>query len=414
MSELDRKSLVVNVAGVKIGGGNPIVVQSMTSGSRTNPDDVSAIAVDESREAVALAMAGSELIRIAIDSEKAAAAIPYIRENLDKSGFEKVPLVGCGQYEIKRVLETQAEAISSLGKIRINPGNIGFGSKRDANFDKVIELICKHDLPVRIGVNWGSLDQSVLRQIMDDNAKKEKPSSYHEVLRCALIQSVLASAKRAEQVGLSPDKIILSCKVSNFQDLVAVYSSLAEQCCYPLHLGLTEAGIGTSGIIKTTAALSVLLNRGIGDTIRASLTQKPGESRVIEVETCKLILQSIGLRVFAPQVTSCPGCGRTNGNYFQQLSNDLNDFISDNLFDWQKLYPGVENLKLAVMGCIVNGPGESKHADIGISLPGYNENMVAAVFVDGKLSAKLTGTNILEESKRIILEYIRDKYTPKS
>lgn len=406
----NRRSVVVEVGGVKIGGGNSVVVQSMTSGSRTNPNDVSAIASDESREAIALAKAGSELIRIAINSEKAAAAVPYIRESLDNAGFEKVPLVGCGQYEVRRVLETQAVGVKSLGKMRINPGNIGFGSRKDANFDKVIELLCKYDLPVRIGVNWGSLDSNILTKVMDDNAKKKKPDSYTEVLRNALVQSALMSARRAEEIGLPSNKIIISCKVSNFQDLVAVYSSLARSCEYPLHLGLTEAGMGISGIVKTAAALSVLLYKGIGDTIRASLTQKPGESRVMEVETCQLILQSMGLRTFAPQITSCPGCGRTSGNYFQQLASDLSDYVSASLGEWKMVYPGVENFKLAVMGCIVNGPGESKHADIGISLPGYNEKNVVAVFVDGKPARKLSGENILDESKQIIEDYIKNKY----
>ncbi|AHX11690.1 4-hydroxy-3-methylbut-2-en-1-yl diphosphate synthase [Neorickettsia helminthoeca str. Oregon] len=409
--KLKRKSLVVDVAGVKMGGGNPVIVQSMTSGTRVDPNNILAIAEDESREALALARAGSELIRIAINSEKAAAAIPYIREALDKAGFESIPLVGCGQYEVKQILETQAEAIRSLGKMRINPGNIGFGSKRDANFDKVIELICKYDLPIRIGVNWGSLDQSLLQKIMDDNAKMEKPASYSDVLRSALVQSALISAKRAEELGLKSDKIVISCKVSNFQDLISVYSSLAELSNYPLHLGLTEAGMGNPGIIKTTAALAVLLHNGIGDTIRASLTQKPGESRVTEVETCQAILQSMGLRAFAPQITSCPGCGRTSGDYFQRLTYDLNAYIMDNLSEWKQKYRGVEDFKLAVMGCVVNGPGEGKHANIGISLPGYNEKKVAAIFIDGKPARKLTGDNILEKSKQIIMEYIQNKYT---
>jgi (E)-4-hydroxy-3-methylbut-2-enyl-diphosphate synthase len=408
-----RKTLVVDVRGVKIGGNNPVVVQSMTSGMRSNPDDVQAIARDESNESILLASAGSELIRIALNNENAAKAIPYIRENLDKAGFEKVPLVGCGQYEIKQILEKFPECIKALGKIRINPGNIGFGAKRDKNFEETIELICKYDIPIRIGVNWGSLDQYLLKDLMDKNAVLKNPKSDNEILRNALVVSALSNAEKAIDIGLQPNKIILSCKTSNFSDLVAVYTELHEKCDNALHLGLTEAGMGIEGIIKTTTALSVLLNNGIGDTIRASLTQSPGESRITEVKVCQHILQSLGLRSFSPQITSCPGCGRTSGSYFQQLTSDIKLYVSENLENWKKLYKGVEDFKLAVMGCVVNGPGESKHADIGISIPGYNEKKIVAVFVDGKLYTKLTGDSILDESKIIINNYIKNKYTDK-
>lgn len=402
--------LTVKVGKVNIGGGNPVVVQSMTSGMRSNPDDVSAIARDESAEAIILAKAGSELIRIALNSENAARAIPYIRENLNNAGLESVPLVGCGQYEVTQILEKFPESVKSLGKIRINPGNIGFGTKRDRNFEKTIELVCKYDIPIRIGVNWGSLDQYLLKEVMDENAKLKDPKSDAEVLRNALVTSALSSAEKAVSIGLQPDKIVLSCKTSNFEDLVAVYTELHQMCNYPLHLGLTEAGMGIEGIVKTTAALSVLLNRGIGDTIRASLTQAPGESRASEVKVCQHILQSLGLRNFAPQITSCPGCGRTSGNYFQQLTLDIKNYVAENLESWKKLYPDVENFKLAVMGCVVNGPGESKHANIGISIPGYNEKKIVAVFVDGKLHTRLTGDSILKESQDIILNYVRSRY----
>lgn len=405
-----RKSHEVDIAGVKIGGGNPVVVQSMTSGSRLDPSNIKKIAEDETKECLELAKAGSELIRIALNSEEAAQSIPYIRDNLDKAGFPHVPLVGCGQYEVKALLEKFPECIKKLEKLRINPGNIGFGEKRDKNFEKVIELVCKYDLPIRIGVNWGSLDQSLLKKVMDDNAKKAAPEESAKVLQNALIQSALLSAKQAEDLGLPANRIIISCKVSNFQDLIAIYSKLAAASEYALHLGLTEAGMGADAIVKTSSALAVLLFNGIGDTIRASLTPEPGGARAQEVEVCQAILQALALRSFTPQITSCPGCGRTSGNYFQSLTYDLKQYVQDNLIHWKKDYPGVENFKLAVMGCVVNGPGESKHADIGISLPGYKENKIAAVFIDGKLDRRLLGENILQESKEIIDNYIKQKY----
>ena len=405
-----RNSLVVDVAGVKIGGKSPIVIQSMTSGSRSNPDDVKKIAQEESKEAIALAKAGSELIRIALNSKNAALALPYIRQNLDESGFENVPLVGCGQYEIHNILKHYPQCIKSLGKLRINPGNIGFGQKRDKNFESVIESVCKYDLPIRIGVNWGSLDQDLLQQMMDSNASQDAPDHYQKVLEDALVSSALLSAKKAEEIGLKKNKIILSCKVSNFSGLVNVYRRLAKECDYPLHLGLTEAGMGKEGIVKTSVALGKLISEGIGDTIRASLTQEPGQSRTSEVELSKLILQSIEVRNFAPQITSCPGCGRTDGSYFQTLAFKIKNYVAENLEEWKKKYTGVENFKVAVMGCVVNGPGESKHANVGISLPGYGEKKVAAVFIDGQMTKKISGEDIFADSIEIIESYVGQKY----
>lgn len=401
----------VLVGNIKIGGNNPIRIQSMTSGMRKNPENVLAIATDESIEAIDLARAGSELVRIALNSDKVAMAIPYIRENMNKAGFAHVPIIGCGQYELERILQDYPDCAKSLGKVRINPGNVGFGEKRDKKFEKVIEFACKHDMPIRIGVNWGSLDKNLSAKLMDDNAKLPSPQTSDVVLRKALVASSLLSAKRAEELGLPSNKIIISCKVSKVQDLVCIYSALAKCSNYALHLGLTEAGMGSKGIISTTAGFVGLLQNGIGNTIRASLTPKIGEKRSNEVKVCQEIIQSLGLRHFAPQITSCPGCGRTNSTYFQTLAEQVEKYLADNMLDWRTRYSGVEKMDIAVMGCIVNGPGESKQANLGISLPGYGEKPVAAVFVDGKPYCKLTGTSIAEEFQKIILWYIKKEYS---
>ena len=405
-----HRSLEVSVGDIKIGGNNPVAVQSMTSGFRSNPEDVLAIARDESKEAIELASAGSELVRIALNSDKAAMALPYIREAMDEAGFSKVPLVGCGQYELERILADYPDCIKALGKIRVNPGNVGFGNKRDSKFEKVIEFACKYDLPVRIGVNWGSLDKDVLAQLMDANSTSSNPQPANIILRKALVTSALLSAKKAEEVGLAANKIIISCKVSKVQDLVAVYKALAKCSNYALHLGLTEAGIGSNAIIGTTAGLAILLQNGIGNTIRASLTPKPGEPRSNEVKVCQEILQALDLRHFAPQITSCPGCGRTNSTYFRELAVRIEQYLEKNMKEWRNQYAGVENMNVAVMGCIVNGPGESKHANIGISLPGYGEKPTAAVFIDGKPHCRLQGANVAGDFEEIILRYVQNTY----
>ena len=405
-----RKRKEVLVDGVRIGGDNPIVIQSMTSGMRSNPEDVLAIAADESKEAIELASAGSELVRIALNSDKAAMAIPYIRENLDRAGFEHVPIVGCGQYELARILQDYPDCTKSLGKVRINPGNVGFGEKRDKNFERVIEFACKYDMPVRIGVNWGSVDKDLSGKLMDDNARLAKPQPAEVIFRKALVASSLLSAKKAEKIGLSSDKIIISCKVSRVQDLICVYSALAKCSNYALHLGLTEAGVGSKAIVATTAGFAVLLQNGIGNTIRASLTPRPAEARSNEVKICQEIVQSLGLRYFTPQVTSCPGCGRTNNTYFQKLADRVEKYLTQSMLIWRDKYLGVEKMSIAVMGCIVNGPGESKHANIGISLPGYGEKPIAAVFIDGSLHCRLKGESIAEDFERIIHNYVENTY----
>ncbi|MBQ4875456.1 MAG: flavodoxin-dependent (E)-4-hydroxy-3-methylbut-2-enyl-diphosphate synthase [Rickettsiaceae bacterium H1] len=411
LSEIPKsKTKEVRVGEVKIGGENPIVIQSMTSGMRSDPKDVLKIAADESKEAIELASAGSQLVRIALNSDKAAMAIPRIRENLDKAGFESVPIVGCGQYELERILQDYPDCTKSLGKIRINPGNVGFGEKRDKKFEKVIEFACEYDMPVRIGVNWGSLDKDLSVKLMDENARLPNPKSSDVVLRKALVASSLLSAKKAEEIGLPKNKIIISCKVSRVQDLICVYSALAKCSDYALHLGLTEAGLGSKGIVGTTAGFAVLLQNGIGNTIRASLTPRPGEARSNEVKVCQEIVQALGLRYFVPQITSCPGCGRTNSTYFQELADRIEKYLAIKMPSWRGKYFGVEKMNVAVMGCIVNGPGESKHADIGISLPGYGEKPIAAVFIDGKLNCRLKGDNLVEDFENIIANYVEKKY----
>ncbi|MGL9719010.1 MAG: flavodoxin-dependent (E)-4-hydroxy-3-methylbut-2-enyl-diphosphate synthase [Wolbachia sp.] len=406
-----HKTHTVKVGQVKIGGNNPIVVQSMALGVHIDPNDIKSSAKQYAKEVIELAHAGSELVRIALNSEEVAKAIPYIVEEVNKGGFDSKMLVGCGQYELDRLVQDCPDNIKMLGKIRINPGNIGFGNKRDEKFERVIEYAIKHDIPIRIGVNWGSLDKYLSQKLMDENSLSSNPKPSDVILRKALIMSALSSAQRAEEIGLGADKIIISCKVSRVQDLISVYTALAKSYNYALHLGLTEAGMGNKGVINTTAGLTYLLQNGIGDTIRASLTQRPGESRTNEVTVCQEILQSIGLRHFSPQVNSCPGCGRTNSDRFRILTEEVNNYIKTRMPIWKKKNLGVEHVNIAVMGCIVNGPGESKHANLGISLPGYGEKPVSAVYKDGKYFKTLQGSNIFGEFKTIIDNYVKEYFT---
>lgn len=397
-----HKTHAVAVGHVLIGGDNPIVVQSMTN---TDTGDVDATVA----QTIELAEAGSEIVRITVNNDAAAQAVPFIREKLEKKGFN-VPLVGCFHYNGHRLLTDYPDCAIALEKYRINPGNVGFGQKRDSHYEMMIETAIKHNKSVRVGVNWGSLDQDLATKLMDDNAASDNPKPSDAILREALVLSALTSAKRAEELGLTADKIILSCKVSRVQDLVSVYRELARRSSYPLHLGLTEAGLGSKGIVATTAALALVLQEGIGDTIRASLTPRPGGDRALEVTVCQEVLQSLGLRAFSPQVTACPGCGRTTSTYFQELADKIQTFLQKELPTWKPLYPGVETLQVAVMGCIVNGPGESKHADIGISLPGTGESPVAPVFIDGKKAHTLRGNKIAEEFKDLVLDYVKTRY----
>ncbi|MDO9192371.1 MAG: flavodoxin-dependent (E)-4-hydroxy-3-methylbut-2-enyl-diphosphate synthase, partial [Undibacterium sp.] len=384
---------------VIVGGSAPIVVQSMTN---TDTADVFSTAIQIKE----LARAGSELVRITVNNAQAAAAVPAIREQLDKMDVS-VPIVGDFHYNGHTLLNDYPECARVLSKYRINPGNVGKGAKRDIQFAQMIELACKYDKPVRIGVNWGSLDQALLARIMDENAQRAIPWNAKSVMCEALITSALESASRAEEVGLSGDKIILSCKVSGVQDLIAVYRQLGARCDYPLHLGLTEAGMGSKGIVASTAALSVLLQEGIGDTIRISLTPEPGGDRCKEVIVGQEILQTMGLRKFTPMVIACPGCGRTTSTVFQELADDIQTFLRDQMLIWKKEFPGVESMNVAVMGCIVNGPGESKHANIGISLPGTGESPAAPVFIDGVKAMTLRGENIAKEFQSIVLDYVK-------
>ncbi|MBS0307754.1 MAG: flavodoxin-dependent (E)-4-hydroxy-3-methylbut-2-enyl-diphosphate synthase [Proteobacteria bacterium] len=387
---------------VGVGGISPIMVQSMT-----NTDTADAIAT--AIQIKDLARAGSEVVRITVNNPEAAAAVPAIREQLDKMGID-VPLVGDFHYNGHTLLKDYPECAQALSKYRINPGNVGQGAKRDTQFAQMIEAACKYDKPVRIGVNWGSLDQSLLARIMDENAKRVEPWDAQAVMYEALVTSAIENAQRAEELGLAGDRIILSCKVSGVQDLIAVYRELARRCDYPLHLGLTEAGMGSKGIVASTAALSVLLQEGIGDTIRISLTPEPGGDRTREVIVGQEILQTMGLRKFAPMVIACPGCGRTTSTVFQELADRIQTYLRDQMPVWKKQYPGVESMNVAVMGCIVNGPGESKHANIGISLPGTGESPAAPVFVDGQKTVTLRGENIAEEFQAIVLDYVQTRY----
>lgn len=388
---------------VWVGGDAPVVVQSMT-----NTDTADAIGT--AIQVKDLARAGSEIVRITVDTPAAAAAVPAIREQLDRMEVD-VPLVGDFHYNGHLLLRDYPECAQALSKYRINPGNVGQGAKRDTQFAQMIEIAAKYDKPVRIGVNWGSLDQTLLARIMDVNAARANPWSAQAVMYEALITSAIENAVRAEEVGLARDKIILSCKVSGVQDLIAVYRELARRCDYPLHLGLTEAGMGSKGIVASTAALSVLLQEGIGDTIRISLTPEPGGDRTREVVVGQEILQTMGLRKFTPMVIACPGCGRTTSTVFQELADNIQSFLREQMPEWKKTYPGVEAMNVAVMGCIVNGPGESKHANIGISLPGTGESPAAPVFVDGQKFATLRGERIVDEFKTIVLDYVKKNYS---
>jgi (E)-4-hydroxy-3-methylbut-2-enyl-diphosphate synthase len=387
---------------VAVGGGAPVMVQSMT-----NTDTADAIAT--AIQVKELAQAGSEVVRITVNSPEAAAEVAAIRDQLDKMGVD-VPLVGDFHYNGHKLLADYPGCAQALSAYRINPGNVGRGAKREDNFARMIEIACAKDKPIRIGVNWGSLDQELLARMMDENSARAEPWDAGAVLREALVRSAIDSAQRAEEIGLAGDKIVLSAKVSGVQDLIAVYRELARRCDYPLHLGLTEAGMGSKGIVASTAALAVLLQEGIGDTIRVSLTPAPGESRTTEVKVAQEILQALGLRAFTPQVIACPGCGRTTSTVFQELAEKIQGWLRAQMPVWRTQYPGVETMKVAVMGCVVNGPGESKHANIGISLPGTGESPVAPVFVDGERTVTLKGERIAEEFEAIVADYVRRKY----
>lgn len=392
----------VKVGDVQIGGNAPVVVQSMTN---TDTVDVDGTV----NQVLQLADAGSELVRITVNSEDAAAATAKIRERLDQKGCT-VPLIGDFHFNGHKLLEKYPGCAEALGKFRINPGNVGRGKKRDIQFAQMIEFACKYDKPVRIGVNWGSLDQSVLTRLLDENAQLESPKELPEVMREAVITSALESAERAESLGLTQDRIVLSCKMSGVQELISVYQSLSERCGYALHLGLTEAGMGSKGIVSSTAALSVLLQQGIGDTIRISLTPEPGAARTQEVIVAQEILQTIGIRSFTPMVISCPGCGRTTSDYFQKLAQQIQSYLRVKMPEWRHQYPGVEDMNVAVMGCVVNGPGESKNANIGISLPGTGESPVAPVYEDGEKTVTLKGAHIAAEFTEIVDRYVVDHF----
>ncbi|SDD45225.1 flavodoxin-dependent (E)-4-hydroxy-3-methylbut-2-enyl-diphosphate synthase [Aquimonas voraii] len=406
MSELQvierRQTLRARVGGVDVGGGAPIVVQSMTN---TDTADVAATV----KQVGELWRAGSELVRITVNTPEAAAAVPRIRDKLAMMGIE-VPLIGDFHYNGHKLLADEPACAEALAKYRINPGNVGFGRKRDTQFAQLIEFAIRYGKPVRIGANWGSLDQDLAARLMDENAERAEPWDAARVLREALIRSALDSADRAVEIGLAPEKIILSCKVSGVQDLIAVYRDLARRSRFPLHLGLTEAGMGSKGIVASTAALAILMQEGIGDTIRVSLTPEPGQSRTTEVVVAQEMLQTLGLRAFTPLVTACPGCGRTTSEFFQELARDVQEHVRGRMPEWKLRHPGVENLTLAVMGCVVNGPGESRHANIGISLPGTGEAPVAPVFIDGEKATTLRGDNIVAEFIGIIEDYVERRY----
>lgn len=387
---------------VVIGGGAPVVVQSMT-----NTDTADAIAT--AIQVKDLARAGSELVRITVNTPAAAEAVPAIRDQLDRMGVH-VPLVGDFHYNGHKLLQQVPGCAQALSKYRINPGNVGAGRRRDDNFAQMIDVACRYEKPVRIGVNWGSLDQDLLARLMDTNAARANPWDAQSVMREALVTSALESAVRAESLGLPGNAITLSAKVSNVQDLVAVYRALAARCDYPLHLGLTEAGMGSKGIVASTAGIGVLLQEGIGDTIRVSLTPEPGGDRTREVVVAQEILQTMGLRAFAPLVVACPGCGRTSSTFFQELASSIQGFLREQMPVWRSRYPGVESMQVAVMGCVVNGPGESRHADIGISLPGADEAPVAPVFIDGERTVTLKGERIAEEFQEIVENYVQRRY----
>ena len=397
-----RKCVAVDVGGVTVGGDAPIVVQSMTN---TDTADVASTAA----QVAALARAGSELVRITVDRDEAAAAVPHIKERLLGMGVS-VPIIGDFHYIGHKLLADHPACAEALDKYRINPGNVGFKNKKDKQFGDIIETAIRHGKPVRIGVNWGSLDQELLTHLMDQNARSAAPIAAREVTREAMIVSALTSAERAEEIGLPRDRIILSAKVSAVQDLIAVYAELARRSDYALHLGLTEAGMGSKGIVASSAAMGILLQQGIGDTVRVSLTPEPGGDRTLEVKVAQELLQTMGFRTFVPLVAACPGCGRTTSTVFQELAKDIQDWISTSMPQWKTRYPGVEGLNVAVMGCIVNGPGESKHADIGISLPGTGEQPTAPVFVDGQKAATLRGPTLVADFKTLVADYIERRY----
>jgi len=397
-----RQSVGVNVGGVMVGGGAPIVVQSMTN---TDTADIEATV----RQVAQLWRAGSEIVRITVDRDEAAAAVPHIRDRLAARGIN-VPIVGDFHYIGHKLLTDHPAAAEALAKYRINPGNVGFKAKRDTQFATLIELAMKYDKPVRIGVNWGSLDEELLTRLMDENSASAAPVSAAAVQREAIIQSALLSAQRAEELGLARDHIILSTKVSDVQHLIAVYQDLAARCDYALHLGLTEAGMGSKGIVASSAAMGILLQQGIGDTIRVSLTPEPGGDRTQEVRVAQELLQTMGFRQFLPVVAACPGCGRTTSQTFQVLAKEIQDHLTASMPEWKERYPGVETMSVAVMGCIVNGPGESKHANIGISLPGTGETPAAPVFVDGQKVATLRGADVAEQFKVMVADYIEKRF----
>jgi (E)-4-hydroxy-3-methylbut-2-enyl-diphosphate synthase len=397
-----RRTVAVAIGPVVVGGGAPIVVQSMTN---TDTADVAATA----EQVAALARAGSAIVRITVDRDDAAAAVPHIRERLDRMGVA-VPLVGDFHYIGHKLLADHPACAEALDKYRINPGNVGFKEKRDRQFGAIVEMAIRYGKAVRIGANWGSLDQELLTHLMDENARAERPRAARAVTREAMVQSALLSAARAEEIGLARGRIVLSAKVSAVQDLIAVYRELARRSDYALHLGLTEAGMGSKGIVASSAAIGILLQEGIGDTIRYSLTPEPGGDRTLEVKAAQELLQTMGFRTFVPLVAACPGCGRTTSTVFQELARDIQDWIAASMPDWRKTYPGVENLNVAVMGCIVNGPGESKHADIGISLPGTGEAPAAPVFIDGRKAMTLRGPAIAADFKSILRDYIERRY----
>ncbi|MFO7276303.1 MAG: flavodoxin-dependent (E)-4-hydroxy-3-methylbut-2-enyl-diphosphate synthase [Pseudomonadota bacterium] len=402
MTQERRRSVVVQIGTVRVGGSNPIAVQSMTN---TDTADVEATA----QQVRALARAGSELVRVTVNTSEAAAAIPHIRDRLEQLGVS-VPLIGDFHFNGHKLLREHPACAEALDKYRINPGNVGRGSKRDPQFAEMIETACRYGKPVRIGVNWGSLDQDLLTRLMDENSARSQPLPAQQVMRNAVVLSALESASRAEALGLPHDRIVLSAKVSGVQDLIAIYRDLASRCDYPLHVGLTEAGMGSKGIVASTAGIAVLLQEGIGDTIRVSLTPEPRGDRTQEVIVAQEILQTMGLRAFSPLVVACPGCGRTTSTFFQELAQRIQSHVRSRMPEWRKTYVGVENMTVAVMGCVVNGPGESKHANIGISLPGTGERPVAPVYEDGAKTVTLKGERIAEEFQEIIEQYVARKY----
>ncbi len=401
-----KRTIAVDVGGVVVGGGAPIAVQSMTN---TDTADVASTAA----QIAALARAGSEIVRITVDRDEAAKAVPHIRDALAKRGV-RVPIVGDFHYNGHTLLADNPACAEALDKYRINPGNVGFKDKKDRQFSAIVDMALKHGKPVRIGVNWGSLDQQLLTHLMDENARSAAPLPYRAVMHEAIVQSGLLSAERARELGLGADRIIISAKVSAVQDLVSVYTMLSQRCDYALHLGLTEAGMGSKGIVASSAAMGIVLQAGIGDTIRYSLTPEPGGDRTLEVQAAQELLQTMGLRTFMPIVAACPGCGRTTSTVFQELARDVQTMLRERMPEWRVQYPGVESLNLAVMGCIVNGPGESKHADIGISLPGTGEQPAAPVFIDGKKAMTLRGPNIAQEFKAIVEDYIAKRFGGKA